>query len=180
MAAKKYIYLCLSAIIATSGVVFGLASAQTALSDDQIKQITGSCLSTKNTLNQLHASDALLRVNRGQIYESIYAKLMSRFSTRVLNNKLDNSNLALSANEFSTTLNTFRSDYIAYEGQLTKTIEIDCIKSPVQFYEATTLSRTKREIVHSDIVKLNQQIDSYRLAVDQFEATLLSDLGGTQ
>ncbi len=171
MVAKKYLYLCLSLAIVTSGVVFGMASAQTTLSDDQIKQITGTCLSTKNTLNQLHASDALLRVNRGQIYESIYTKLMSRFSQRVLNNKIDNTSLVSSVSQYNTALNTFRSDYIAYEEQLTKTINIDCSKSPVQFYEAVALSKTKRELVHGGIINLNQQINNFRLAVDQFKTT---------
>jgi hypothetical protein len=78
--------IIITTIISVAITVFGsfwYVSAQSKLSSTQTKQISDSCLLTKNTLNQLHASDALLRVNRGQIYELMYTKLMSRFNTRI-------------------------------------------------------------------------------------------------
>lgn len=169
MTAKKNIILFLGLTIAASGIIFGAVSAQTILSDVQVKQISDSCIVTKSTLSQLHASDALLRVNRGQIYESMHTKLMNRFNMRVSSNKLDNTKLLAVSNEYSLALDSFRSNYIVYENQLSKTIEIDCSVQPIQFYEAVALAKVKREIVHSDVVRLNQQIENYRTALGQFK-----------
>jgi type II secretory pathway pseudopilin PulG len=138
------------------------------LSDDQINRIQANCLSIKGSLNQLHASDALLRVNRGQIYESVGTKLMSSFNSRLSNNSLDNKGLVVVTNQYQTALTTFRSDYQAYEQQLSATIRIDCAKEPTNFHNALLDARVKRDIVHTDVTRLNQYIDDYRSAVNDF------------
>jgi hypothetical protein len=120
-------------------------------------------------LNQLHASDALLRVNRGQIYESMSTKLMDRFNGRVSNNGFDNTNLVAITKSYGLMLDTFRLDYITYEKQLALAISIDCPNQPVEFYDAVLSARTKRSQVNADVIKLNQFIDQYQLAVNQFE-----------
>jgi hypothetical protein len=138
------------------------------LSDDQINRIQANCLSIKGSLNQLHASDALLRVNRGQIYESVGTKLMNSFNSRLSNNSLDNKGLVVVTNQYQTALTTFRSDYQAYEQQLSATIRIDCSKEPTAFHNALLDARVKRDIVHTDVTRLNQYIDDYRSAVNDF------------
>lgn len=166
----KYIIGCLATIIIVSVVTFFAVSAQNpSLTSQQIEQISGNCLSTKNTLTQLHASDALLRVNRGQIYESMYTKLIDKFNARVAANKLNHDDLSNIAQQYSMTLDTFRLDYQAYEEQLAKTLDIDCKKKPTQFYDGVILARSKRDQVHAEVLKLNQYIDQYQLALDQFE-----------
>lgn len=170
MASKKNIIIVTVCAVAISVAAFGVVSAQTALSDEQAERVSDSCLLTKNTLTQLHSSDALLRVNRGQIYESMYTKLMSRFNTRLSNNKLDGSELAIASREYRATLDVFRADYIAYEEQLSKAIKVDCVEQPDKFYDAVVQAKIKREAVHSDVIQLNQQIDDYRSALSQFEA----------
>lgn len=177
MTSKKYIIIVTVFVVAISVAAFGVVSAQTALSDDQTKRISDSCLLTKNTLTQLHSSDALLRVNRGQIYESMYTKLMSRFNSRLLNNKLDGSELVVASKEYRATLDAFRADYIAYEEQLSKAIKVDCLKQPDKFYDAVVQARIKRETVHSDVIQLNQQIDDYRVALGKFEAEFKTTVG---
>lgn len=169
MAVKRNITIGIVSSLMVSGVVFGVVSAQTTLSSDQTKQISDSCLLTKNTLSQLHSSDALLRVNRGQIYESMHTKLMNRFNARVSNNKLDSTNLIAASKEYGLALDDFRLNYIVYEEQLSKAIAIDCSTQPVRFYEAVALAKVKREIVHNDVIKLNQQIDNYKFALGQFK-----------
>ncbi|HEY8992986.1 MAG TPA: hypothetical protein VIM37_04025 [Candidatus Microsaccharimonas sp.] len=138
------------------------------LSSDQTGRIQANCLSIKGSLNQLHASDALLRVNRGQIYESVGTKLMSSFNSRLSNNSLDNKGLVVVTNQYQTALTTFRSDYQAYEQQLSATIRIDCSKEPTNFHNALLDARVKRDIVHTDVTHLNQYIDDYRSAVNDF------------
>jgi hypothetical protein len=141
-----------------------------AMTDQQIELIRSNCVSTKNTLNQLHVSDALLRVNRGQLYESLSTKLMDRFNNRVASNKLSSTDLASQTTDYRQALDKFRADYITYEQQLSTTIGIDCSKQPVDFYDAVANSRTKRNQVHDDVVKLNSIIGLYQSAVDKFEA----------
>lgn len=167
----KFITLCLLAAALASSATFGVVSAQNSpMTDEQIGRIRSSCFSAKNTLNQLHASDALLRVNRGQIYESMSTKLMTRFNSRADSNNLDIKDLTAVAQDYTTALMTFREDYISYEVQLSAALNIDCLKEPVSFYDAVTAARTMRTQVHTDVTKLHQYIDDYKTAFDAFTA----------
>lgn len=138
------------------------------LSNDQIARIQSNCLSIKGSLAQLHASDALLRVNRGQLYESIGTKLMDSFNGRLSNNGLDNKGLVTVSTNYQEALATFRNDYQIYEQQLSAAIKVDCTKNPTSFHQALLDARTKRSTVHDDIIKMNQYIDDYRSAVSDF------------
>lgn len=140
------------------------------MSEGQIARIRTSCVSAKNTLNQLHASDALLRVNRGQNYESMSTKLMSRFNNRVDSNRLDALALTSITQDYQTTLTEFRVNYKSYEVQLSATLKIDCSQEPVKFYDGVVAARVMRSQVHSDVVKLHQYINDYLVAFDVFQA----------
>jgi outer membrane murein-binding lipoprotein Lpp len=166
----KLLVTCLLLAVAISGTFLLNASAQdSAVTSQQIEKIRSNCVSTKNTLNQLHESDALLRVNIGQTYESMSTKLMVEFNTRVTNNNFNNTGLVSVTTSYMATLDTFRSDYKTYEEQLSSAIAINCSSQPVAFYNAVTSARTKRNQVHTDVLKLNQYIAQYQSAIDQFE-----------
>lgn len=177
---RKSILICSALIIGISCLVFGRVNADSnaALTAEQIEQIKSSCVVTKNTLTQLHASDALLRVNRGQLYESLQTKLMDGFNGRVANNNLNNANLVSVTNSYESVLNTFRSDYIGYEEQLSSAINIDCSKQPVEFYDSVASARVKRNKVHEDVISLHSFIDQYSAAVKQFEENYKTVAGG--
>lgn len=168
---------------ATTSILVGLlfvpvrAQESTEISDTQINAIKNSCSSVKQTLSQLRSSDALLRVNRGQNYESITTKLMKTFNSRVMINSLDNTNLSAVTNDFDKQLATFREDYLVYEKQLTKTANMDCENKPVDFYYAVADTRTKRTKLHDDVINLNQLIKKYRLVLTQFKTDFLSGAG---
>lgn len=155
--------------ITLATVTFGLIHAQPApMTDDQINRIRSSCVSTKNTLAQLHASDALLRVNRGQIYEYMSTKLMKRFNDRANSNRYDIRGLTSITESYGMVLTTFRSDYQAYEEQLSSALGIDCSKEPVKFYDSVALARTSRSRVHDNVVELHYYIDEYGKAFESF------------
>lgn len=139
------------------------------LTDEQVIQVKNNCVTVTSTLNQLHASDALLRVNSGQIYESLSTKLMDKFNSRIANNHYGNSTLVSITTNYKTTLDTFRRDYINYEEQLTRALDTDCESQPVAFYDAVASARVKRVLVYADVAKLNQYIEDYKAAVAQFE-----------
>lgn len=179
---KKLLVGCLMiTAVALGGMSLLNVAAQSAeATDQQIELIRTNCLSAKNTLNQLHVSDALLRVNRGQLYESISTKLMDKFNNRVANNSLNNTDFASITKNYGIMLDTFRSDYIAYEEQLSVALDIDCSKQPVAFYDAVSSARAKRVQVHADVVNLNQSIAQYQLTVDQFEKDYQTSIEGTK
>lgn len=152
-------------------LAFGaLVRAQTTdgLSDSEIELIRLNCQSSKNTLNQLHASDALLRVNRGQVYESILTRLMERFSDRLDSNGLDNKATTTVASSYSRELDKFRTDYKAYEEQLSLAIKIDCQQNPEDYHYAIEDAREKRNVVHQDVENLHRYMDDYEQAVKDF------------
>lgn len=158
-----------AALTVLLGVAAQTAHAQSViLTPDQLEKIKSNCTSIKSTLNQLHASDALLRVNRGQLYESMASKLMDPFNSRLSNNGLDSKATSVVTASYRTSLDTFRNDYKNYEVQLSNAINIDCTKQPDSFYAATEQARELRSVVHDDIVKLNRNIDDFRSAVSDF------------
>ena len=167
---RSLLVICLIAVATLGGAYWSRVSAQDQpMTDQQIQLIRTNCVSAKNTLNQLHASDALLRVNMGQTYESMSTKLMDSFNGRVSNNHFNSSNLVSAMGTYNSTLDVFRTDYITYEVKLSSTLNINCLNQPVSFYDAVASSRTLRDKVHLDIVKLNQYIDQYQSAVTLFE-----------
>lgn len=178
---NKSLAVCFAIVSVFAGASFLKVNAQSIpMTDQQIELIRNSCSSTKITLNQLHSSDALLRVNRGQIYESMSTKLMDKFNSRISGAGINNSNLASITTSYGTILDTFRTDYITYEKQLTTAINIDCSKQPVAFYDAIDLARTERNQVHDDVIKLNQSIDQYQVAIIQFGTDYQSILQGNK
>lgn len=135
------------------------------LSPDQAERVKANCVSIKNSLNQLHASDALLRVNRGQVYESMATKLMDAFNSRLGSNRLDNGATTTVTGNYRSALTTFRSDYIQYEQKLSAAIRIDCTEQPNTFHTTVQEARELRMKVHEDVVRLHRIIDDYRSAV---------------
>jgi hypothetical protein len=163
--------------VATIGLLAGIllsfstvpsVFAQVSLTEAQRQVIRSNCVTIKNSLNQLHASDALLRVNRGQVYESMGSKLMSNFNARLRSNDRDIRGLEVVSGNYQTALTKFREDYRTYEEQLSATIRIDCSAEPDEFHAAVLDSRMKRQTVHQDVLKLHRLIDDYRSAVDDF------------
>lgn len=168
----KFIVISALASVVCAVALIGTIHAQSApMTDAQIARIRLNCVSAKNTVEQLHASDALLRVNRGQIYESMTTKLMAPFNDRANSNHYDINGLTLAIQNYNSMLTTFRTDYQSYEEQLSSALNIDCTKEPVAFYDAVSLARTLRSQVHADVTHLNQYIDDYDTVLNVFIST---------
>lgn len=146
------------------------ASAQSSLpmTNEHIQHIRDNCRAANRTLSQLHASDALLRVNRGQLYDLISTKLMARMNSRLALNRLDASNLVSATANFDRTLGEFRISYQAYEEQMSSTLKIDCRKEPVEFYNAVSKTRELRGKVHHSVENLTHYINEYSRAFEVF------------
>lgn len=126
------------------GAIFLTASARALdvgpLSESHKARIAANCTSAKTSLQQLHRSDASLRVNRGQLYESISTKLMARLNSRLALNRLDGSELVAAAARYERSFTQFRTNYQAYEEQLSALLRINCKKQPEDFYSIETFS----------------------------------------
>lgn len=173
--------LTVAALVVTVLSFVSLAPAHAdPLTTDQSQHIVSTCSSIKSTLNQLHVSDTLLRVNRGQFYESMSSKLMTKFNARLNNNGIDNNAFVTITNDYTTLLNTFRTDYQLYEIQLSNTIAINCFKQPSTFNDAVVQARVLRNKVHDDVNNLNSQLVSYQTGVNTLLATYDQPAGVAQ
>lgn len=168
---KRMTILGVAGLLVVATLFSPLANAQTDLSDEEKQRIQTSCQSIKATMNQLHVTDALLRVNRGQLYEAIASKLMDRFNNRLASNSIDTDKFTSITENYRQVLVKFRSDYVNYEQQLSKAMVIDCTANPQEFNEAVESARSLRKKVHADITALNSAIVNYQSTVDDFLKT---------
>lgn len=144
------------------GVVTAVQAADEApLTGAHIERIKANCIDAQTTLNQLHASDGLLRVNRGQAYESISTRLMAPLNSRLVLNRIDTYDLLPLATKYDQQLNDFRTTYQTYEVAMSKTLATNCIKQPSNFYDNLTDTREKRQKTHAAVVSLQKTIRNY-------------------
>jgi hypothetical protein len=170
----KRFSLLILLVSATLGGVAMLSSVARAdppvMTEDHITQIRNNCVEAQSSLNQLHASDALLRVNRGQIYESISTKLMLPLNSRIAQSRLDGLHLVSIAADYERQLADFRLSYQQYEESMSNTLAIDCVKQPVAFYDSVTATRDKRKLTHDATVTLEATIQNYSTEFEAFAA----------
>lgn len=139
------------------------------LTDEHITRIKTSCQPVIATLNQIHANDTPVYINRNQAYFSISDKLIARLNSRLALNSFNTTELVKIANDYNNELAKFRSSYRKYDMAMADLIRKNCIRQPVAFYETINDVRKQREVVHASITKLHALIKQYRAAVDTFE-----------
>ncbi len=167
---RRLIFLLAFSSLALLGI-YGASSANAqtvVLTDTEINLIKENCHSVKNTLNQLHASDALLRVNRGQVYEALLVRMIEPFNSRLGNNRLDNRATSTIAANYKSALDTFRTDYRLYEQKLSDAMRIDCVAEPATFHRLLQEARENRKQVNTSVQKLHRVVNDYRSAVEDF------------
>lgn len=164
----KLVSVSLAVLIAVTTIATQTVFAETPLSDAQLTSVRNNCVEARATLAQLHASDALLRVNRGQLYELISTKLMAPLGSRIALNKLDGVSISAEAVAYEKQLDTFRSYYQQYEQAMSRTLTIDCSVQPAEFYAAVSDTRDKRSRVHDSTLALRAIAQQYKAEVDAF------------
>jgi hypothetical protein len=168
---KRFLIISLAMAAVVAGVTLGLpllARADSPMTEAQIQRIRDNCVEAQSTLYQLHASDALLRVNRGQLYESMSTKLMEPFDSRLTLNSYNPTDLVSIAADYNDKLTEFRTDYQQYEEAMSHTLEINCTNQPVAFYDSVADTRSKRVKVHDATLTLHQLISDYKNAFETF------------
>lgn len=164
----------LAGIFLVSIMAFTTASAVSVepMTDAHIEKIRANCVEAQSSLNQLHSSDALLRVNRGQLYETISTKLMTPFNSRVLLNKLDGLTFVSLTTDYDRQLTEFRTNYQAYEEAMSLALELDCRKQPVAFYDSITDTRQKRQKTYEATQALSKTIADYESEIDSLSTKM--------
>lgn len=167
----KYARLALAGFIVTSTLfLFGsrVFAESDHITDAQLVQIQNNCSSIQAALSQVHASDAVTRVNRGQLYESISTNLMAPFNSRVSLNRLDSTTLVSVTNTYQEHLQTFRADYQAYEELLSATMKIKCANEPARFYDKLQQTRKARQKVYKSTQDIAGDIKEYQASFEAF------------
>jgi hypothetical protein len=168
---KRFLIVSIAMVVAITAMALGrslLVRADNPMTEAQIQRIRDNCVEAQSTLYQLHASDALLRVNRGQLYESMSTKLMEPFDSWLTLNSTNPSDLISIAADYDSKLTEFRTDYQQYEEAMSRTLQINCTNQPVAFYDSVGDTRTKRSKVHDATLALHGLIKDYKEAFEKF------------
>ncbi len=142
--------------------------AEVIITQRQTKAIRTHCVENQASLNQLHQSDAFLRIDRGNLYRTISDKLMTPLNTRLAANKLDGGALISITKEFNDQYKRFYANYITYDTALAKLLNVDCTKEPVRFYNALLDTREARQQLGESNDALVQLIRDYKNQFDDF------------
>ena len=172
---KRLSLVVLVALLGSLGLVSHHVLAADAPTDSQLVQIRSRCSEIQAVLNRVHANDALVRVNRGQLYERLSTKLAVPLNSRIALNRLDGSSLLSVTSTYDVHLNEFRSLYQSYEEQLSDTMRIDCVNQPAKFYESLESAREKRQAVHVSTEQLSADIAAYKKALAEFASSYRGD-----
>lgn len=151
------------------------AQAEPPMTEEQIEHIRQNCVPAQSILNQLHASDALLRIDRGQLYEDISTKLMAPLNSRIALNRLGGLKLTATTLDYDRQLDSFTNDYREYEEAMSHTLGIRCTNQPVTFYDSLKDTREKRQKVHADTVALNALLQTYKTNFEDFAKNIQKD-----
>lgn len=161
-------------------VVSPLAHAEgptmTMLTEDQLKLVRENCQNSKTILRQIHANDALIRVNLGREYDTISTKYMAPMNSRVALDKLNGIDLTSTTVNFDQQVATFKSAYQQYEQSLTKATQTDC-SQPVDYYTAIEQARFYRAEVRKSVVELERLAGQYSNQLDKLDLSKESTSG---
>jgi predicted Zn-dependent protease len=138
------------------------------MTEAHIEQIRANCIEAQTSLQQLHANDALQRIDRGRTYETISTKLMAPFNSRVSLARADSLNLTTITSQYERRLNDFRAAYKTYEESLSNVLKVNCMNQPVAFYDAVADTRTRRKEVYETTQAIKSSIREYRVEFGAF------------
>lgn len=148
------------------------AAEQTDLTPEKLADIKTSCVSMQVVLQKIQYNDAVNRVNRGQGYESLVARMMIPLNGRAAVNGFSNSAsvLASTTTRYQQALDSFKNDFENYDNALSTALRVKCQEKPTDFYKNLTEARKQRTNLSNDVVNLSQLIEEYRQAVIKLKA----------
>lgn len=142
-----------------------------------LDRLQAQCDTVRSHLSRLHSSDALLRVNVGQVYNNISSRLMARLNGRLALNKIDSTELVRLASAFERERVSFSGRYSEYEAELAQLLKIDCRTQVTDFQSRLGLVRDARHKLAATTRQLKETAMAYGAEVERIQQTL-SDGGG--
>lgn len=155
-------------------------SAELIVTEEQIAAIKQNCVNNQAALNQLHQTDAFLRIDRGNLYRTISDKLMVPLNRRMASNQLDAGALVSTTAQFNKEYSTFYKAYIEYDRKISRLLSIDCTKEPVTFYNALLAAREARSALYDSNKRLVQLATVYKQQFDAFRVEFLNPTEAAQ
>lgn len=120
------------------------------------------CQRVKTRLKQIKLSDAVTRVNYGQVYESLSVNVMAPTNLRLVANNLNSVELLTITDNYQKQFTQFRQHYVSYEEKLSQVLEISCEQDPIQLTKNLPDLRQLRQQLHTDTENLRQLATSYQ------------------
>lgn len=166
----KHVIAILAILGVSTAAIFAsqAAHAQEALSEAQLEHIRQNCVTAQTTLGRVHTSDALLRVNRGQLYELISTKLMAPLNSRIALARFEGLKLAATTIEYDRQRDIFIASYKQYDDAISRTLRVNCTEKPLEFYQSLQDAREKRQKLHEDTEALTALLEAYRAEFESF------------
>ena len=121
-----------------------------------------TCDQARKSLLALQKDDTRVRTSLGPIYDKIQNDFIVPLNIRLINNNLPIPELITTQVDFALGKTTFYKDFTSYSQSLEELLSVDCKNEPDNFLSKLPQVRTKREKVHTDILKLDQLISAYR------------------
>ncbi len=126
-------------------------------SDDAVR---AGCLSAKSALSQTEKNDAVLRINRGRIYNEV-SDLLYAMNARISNNRRSAPKLSQITEDFNDELSKFKDTYNKYDDKLVELTKSDCSNAPSDFYSGLVSVRQGRENLKDSVEKLDRLVEEY-------------------
>lgn len=172
---KRLLVICAALVALMGGVAAlqGVARAkETPMTEAHVARIRANCVEAQSALTQIHQSDVLMRINRGQLYEQISTKLMAPLNSRIALNRLDSADLVSTTARYEKQLGSFRNVYQSYDQAMNDVLKMNCTAQPVAFFDAVGDARAKRKKVYEATVTLQQAIKDYKAEFEAFAKTV--------
>lgn len=143
-----------------------------AFSENQETIISGECSTIRQTLQSIQKVDSKIRTHMGTYYEKVLNKYMIPLNSRLVENNMPNNELLQIQTNFNEKKKEFSNNYIEYQKNLEELISIDCKKSPGDFLDQLTTTRTARSKVHEDVGSLKVLVNKYKELVNSLMESL--------
>lgn len=170
----------LAAIAMLLGLGAHLVSAQAEdepiiLTEAQTEAVIESCSVSKIALNDVHYSDAAMRVNLGQEYANITGRLMAPMNSRISLSGRDGVELTRITADYNTERNEFIEAYRRYDNSVSSALGIDCRQNPAEYYAAIIDAREQRALVRQSARELNSLARQYQVEFEKFTERMEQD-----
>ncbi len=120
------------------------------------------CQQVKTRLKQVKLSDAVTRVNYGQVYESLSVNVMAPTNLRLVANNLKPVELLTITDKYQKQVVQFRQHYLDYEEKISQVLDISCSPQPRQLIASLPELRQLRQQLNADTKILQQLAMDYQ------------------